>query len=108
MLLVHTYAPTHSLTCLLTPTYSLLLTPTYSLLLTHSPAYSLLLTHSYLLTHSLTYSIEADKKAKSKSYVNSGTFKASGCFIEEHPSLTDYVLGGCEMSLMVAIDFTAR
>ena len=72
---------------------------TYSCLLTHS------LTHAYSLTHQIK---EADKKAKSRSYINSGTFKATNCFIEEHPSLSDYVLGGCEMSLMVAIDFSAR
>ncbi len=50
--------------------------------------------------------IEADKKLKSKSYVNSGTFSVSGCMIEEHPTFSDYVMGGCEVSLMVAIDFT--
>ena len=33
--------------------------------------------------------IEADKKAKSKSYVNSGTFIALNSFIERHPSFAD-------------------
>jgi hypothetical protein len=50
--------------------------------------------------------IELDKKAKSKSYVNSGTFQAVGAMIEKHPSMTDYIMGGCEISLIVAIDFT--
>ena len=50
--------------------------------------------------------IEADKKAKSKSYVNSGTLSAQRCVIEKHPSMTDFIMGGCEVSLMVAIDFT--
>ena len=50
--------------------------------------------------------IEEDKKKKSSSYVNSGTLSVSGCAIEQHPTFTDYVMGGCEISLMVAIDFT--
>jgi len=50
--------------------------------------------------------IEADKKAKSKSYVNSGTLQANNAIIEKHPSLTDYIMGGCEISLILAIDFT--
>lgn len=50
--------------------------------------------------------IEADKKAKSATYVNSGTLSAQGCVIESHASMADYITGGCEVSLMVAIDFT--
>jgi len=50
--------------------------------------------------------IEEDKKKKSSSYVNSGTFNCTGCAIEQRPTFTDYIMGGCEVSLMVAIDFT--
>eukprot|EP01038_Epipyxis_sp_PR26KG_P011510 gene11510-15417_t len=50
--------------------------------------------------------IEADKKAKKSSYVNSGTLTAVNAYIEPHPSFSDFIAGGCEISVMVAIDFT--
>lgn len=50
--------------------------------------------------------IEPDQKAKKKNYVNSGTLTAGGGRIEHHPTFVDYLRGGCELSLMVAIDFT--
>eukprot|EP01038_Epipyxis_sp_PR26KG_P008215 gene8215-11116_t len=50
--------------------------------------------------------IEADKKAKKSSYVNSGTLTASNAYIESHPSFSDFIAGGCEISVIVAIDFT--
>lgn len=41
-----------------------------------------------------------------KKYVNSGTFSASQCSIEVHPTFADYVVGGCEISLVVCVDYT--
>lgn len=49
--------------------------------------------------------IETAKKGK-KGYTNSGTLTCSQCVIEEHPSFSDFIVGGCELSLIVAIDFT--
>jgi hypothetical protein len=49
--------------------------------------------------------IETAKKGK-RGYKNSGTLTCSNCFIEERPNFTDYIMGGCELSLIVAIDFT--
>jgi len=41
-----------------------------------------------------------------KAYVNSGTFVATNCGIEVHPTFADFIVGGCEVSLVVAVDFT--
>jgi len=41
-----------------------------------------------------------------KAYVNSGTFFATNCGIEVHPTFADYILGGCEVSLVIAVDYT--
>ena len=49
--------------------------------------------------------IETKKKGQ-KGYTNSGTLTCSNCMIEQHPSFTDFIMGGCEVSLIVAIDFT--
>lgn len=49
--------------------------------------------------------IEAAKKGKS-GYTNSGTLHANNCTIEHHPTFSDFINGGCEISLAVAIDFT--
>jgi hypothetical protein len=49
--------------------------------------------------------IEADKKSK-KGYVNSGTLVAGSCVIEQYPTLSDFIMGGLEISMLVAIDFT--
>jgi len=49
----------------------------------------------------------AVKAKKGKSYVNSGTLSIQNVFIENHPTLTDFIMGGCEISLIVALDFTA-
>lgn len=51
--------------------------------------------------------IEPDKKAKKKNYINSGTLLASNVIVEYHPTFTEFIAGGCEISLVVAIDFTA-
>ena len=40
-------------------------------------------------------------------YKNSGTFKCLNAKIEAHPTLGQYLMGGMEISLTVAIDFTA-
>ena len=50
--------------------------------------------------------IEEDKKKAKASYVNSGTLTATNVSIEKHPTLQEFIIGGCEISLMVAIDFT--
>lgn len=50
--------------------------------------------------------IEEAKNGK-RGYTNSGTLTCANCCIEEKPSFTDYIMGGLELSMMVAIDFTA-
>lgn len=50
--------------------------------------------------------IEEDKKAKNKKYVNSGTLVFNDTQIEQHPAFQMFIQGGCEISLLVAIDFT--
>jgi len=47
---------------------------------------------------------QAKKGAK---YLNSGTLHATYCYIEENPTFSDFIAGGCEISLVVAVDFTA-
>jgi hypothetical protein len=49
--------------------------------------------------------IEEDKLKKS-GYINSGSFIATNVIIEKHPTLQEFIMGGCELSLQVAIDFT--
>ena len=49
--------------------------------------------------------IETEKKNK-RGYTNSGHLICGNCMIEQHPSFSDFVMGGCELSLIVAIDFT--
>ncbi|XP_065827522.1 copine-3-like [Oscarella lobularis] len=52
--------------------------------------------------------IEPRKKAKKgKKYTNSGILQFLHCKIFPVPSFLDFVRGGCEISLMVAVDFTA-
>jgi hypothetical protein len=41
-----------------------------------------------------------------KPYVNSGQFFATNCNIEVHPTFADYIMGGCEVSAIIAIDYT--
>jgi hypothetical protein len=50
--------------------------------------------------------IEPEKQAKKKNYVNSGVLSADDCSIEKHFSFTQYIQGGCEIGLVVAVDFT--
>lgn len=50
--------------------------------------------------------IEPEKKKAKKSYVNSGTLHANDISIEHHPTFGDFIMGGCEISLVVGIDFT--
>ncbi|OMJ92778.1 hypothetical protein SteCoe_4412 [Stentor coeruleus] len=49
--------------------------------------------------------INPRKKSKSK-YVNSGFIYIVTCTIKKIPSFFDYIQGGCQISLEVAIDFT--
>lgn len=46
------------------------------------------------------------EKQKNKSYTNSGTLTCANCFVEPHPTFQQFVMGGLEVSLIVAIDFT--
>eukprot|EP00598_Pedospumella_elongata_P004135 CAMPEP_0184970918 /NCGR_PEP_ID=MMETSP1098-20130426/3229_1 /TAXON_ID=89044 /ORGANISM="Spumella elongata, Strain CCAP 955/1" /LENGTH=531 /DNA_ID=CAMNT_0027492917 /DNA_START=64 /DNA_END=1659 /DNA_ORIENTATION=- len=50
--------------------------------------------------------IEPDKKAKNKKYTNSGHLSAKSVSIEHRPTFTDFITGGCEISMIAAIDFT--
>jgi len=50
--------------------------------------------------------VEAEKKKKDKGYVNSGTLAIANCSIKTNPSFADFIMGGCEVSLVVGIDFT--
>jgi hypothetical protein len=45
-------------------------------------------------------------KAGKKGYTNSGHISANNCRIEHHPTFSQFVMGGCEVSMVVAIDFT--
>ena len=49
--------------------------------------------------------IEEDKLKKS-GYVNSGTMVMTNVMIEHNPTLQEYIMGGCEINMQVAIDFT--
>eukprot|EP00033_Pygsuia_biforma_P003846 GCRY01004214.1.p1 GENE.GCRY01004214.1~~GCRY01004214.1.p1 ORF type:complete len:521 (+),score=150.90 GCRY01004214.1:163-1725(+) len=46
------------------------------------------------------------KKRKKKSYKASGTLELRRAVLHHEPTFIDYLAGGCEVSLMVAIDFT--
>ena len=50
--------------------------------------------------------IEEAKKKSDSRYGNSGTLTAR-VNVEHHPCFTDFIKGGCELNLMVAIDYTA-
>lgn len=39
-------------------------------------------------------------------YTNSGFLSFDRCRIEHHPTLSDFIMGGCEISLLVGIDYT--
>lgn len=54
----------------------------------------------------LPMDIIKEKHLKEKGYTNSGTMCAINCSIERHPSFSDFIMGGCEISMVVAIDFT--
>lgn len=51
--------------------------------------------------------LEPEKVKAGGSYKNSGRLKCIDCIIEHHPTFTEYISGGMEVSLMVAIDYTA-
>ena len=46
------------------------------------------------------------KIKKGSSYKNSGTLFATHCYIERHPTFGQFVCGGLELSMMIAIDYT--
>ena len=47
------------------------------------------------------------EKQKKKSYKNSGIIRFQNFKVEKLPSFVDYIRGGCEINLVVGIDFTA-
>ncbi|KAL6066275.1 Copine-2 [Balamuthia mandrillaris] len=51
--------------------------------------------------------IEPELKKKKKKYTNSGFLHVVSCTTKRHFNFLDYVAGGCEISLAIAIDFTA-
>ncbi|XP_077983033.1 copine-8-like [Glandiceps talaboti] len=51
--------------------------------------------------------INPKKKAKKKSYKNSGTIEVLQCDVEQVHSFLDFIKGGTQMNFTVAVDFTA-
>eukprot|EP00743_Colponemidia_sp_Colp-15_P003369 GILK01003642.1.p1 GENE.GILK01003642.1~~GILK01003642.1.p1 ORF type:complete len:599 (-),score=69.60 GILK01003642.1:100-1779(-) len=52
--------------------------------------------------------INPEKKAKKgKGYDNSGVINFARCDVVRYPTFVEYLQGGCELSLIVAIDFTS-
>eukprot|EP01125_Pyxidicula_operculata_P011209 TRINITY_DN3664_c0_g1_i1.p1 TRINITY_DN3664_c0_g1~~TRINITY_DN3664_c0_g1_i1.p1 ORF type:complete len:783 (-),score=179.80 TRINITY_DN3664_c0_g1_i1:42-2390(-) len=51
--------------------------------------------------------IHPEHKRKRKGYINSGTIHLNSCEMVKEYSFLDYVVGGCDINLIVAIDFTA-
>ncbi|KAJ5077291.1 copine [Anaeramoeba ignava] len=51
--------------------------------------------------------IEPKKQKKKRSYKNSGTLSFLDYRVERITSFLDYLYGGCQISLVVAVDFTA-
>jgi copine 5/8/9 len=47
------------------------------------------------------------RKTKKRKYVNSGVLHCLNCQVERVPSFLDFIRGGCEINMMVAVDFTA-
>jgi hypothetical protein len=52
------------------------------------------------------FNVIEEDKAKKRGYVNSGTLVAGNCRIEHHPTFAEFIAGGLELNLVVAIDFT--
>ena len=50
---------------------------------------------------------EGKKARKGRHYKGSGHIRVIQCEMVQEPSFLDYIRGGCEINLMVAIDFTA-
>jgi hypothetical protein len=50
--------------------------------------------------------VNPEIKKKKKKYVNSGVLHFSSVKATQLHTFTDYIRGGCEINLMVAIDFT--
>lgn len=46
-------------------------------------------------------------QAKKKTYANSGMLELLGYELTREPSFMEYIVGGCELALVVGIDFTA-
>ncbi|KAJ6237048.1 copine [Anaeramoeba flamelloides] len=55
---------------------------------------------------SKTFDLINPKKQKKRKYRNSGKIKFSEMLIEEQPTFLSYIHGGCEISMITAIDFT--
>ena len=46
-------------------------------------------------------------RQKKRNYKNSGVLRFLNCEVREVPSFLDYIAGGCEINLIIGIDFTA-
>jgi hypothetical protein len=65
-------------------------------------------TMQQLLTPGFQFQLINPKYAqKKKNYKNSGIIRVDACRVEVVPSFMDYIAGGTEIGLVVAIDFTA-
>mmetsp|Transcript_19827 Transcript_19827/g.27288 ORF Transcript_19827/g.27288 Transcript_19827/m.27288 type:complete len:243 (+) Transcript_19827:751-1479(+) len=51
--------------------------------------------------------IEPELVKSRRGYSNSGWLTACEVLLESHPTFAEFVAGGCEVSLLVAVDFTA-
>jgi copine 5/8/9 len=49
---------------------------------------------------------EVEHQRNPSKYMNSGLLTISDARIEHHPTLSDFIFGGCDISLIVGIDFT--
>eukprot|EP01156_Anaeramoeba_ignava_P021735 Anaeramoba_ignava/c19648_g1_i1.p1 GENE.c19648_g1_i1~~c19648_g1_i1.p1 ORF type:complete len:559 (+),score=173.45 c19648_g1_i1:100-1776(+) len=54
-----------------------------------------------------TLELKDPSKLNKKKYTNSGTIRFDDFRIEKNPSFLDFIYGGCQISLVVAVDFTA-
>jgi len=55
----------------------------------------------------LQFELKDPKKMKKRNYKNSGVIMMKDHHVEQVPSFLDYIRGGCEINMVVGIDFTA-
>jgi hypothetical protein len=56
--------------------------------------------------HGTPFNVTEPEKQKTKGYTNSGTLTCAGALVEPHPTFQQFIIGGLEISMIVAIDFT--